>query len=202
MKMSAAILIGATALSFMSSTASAGSLEDARVAEAHRDYATALGIIRPLAERGDAAAQTELADMYYSGRGVPQANAEAVKWYRRAALQGHPAAQHMLALSYEYGRGVVENDTEALKWLRRAAEQGYGASQYRLGEMYEKPWRWGGTLSITQDNVEAHKWFNLSAASGDPGGETARAELEKQMTAAQIDEAQRRAAAWHPKPGR
>jgi len=203
MKMPAAILLGATIFSFvLTSTVCAGPLEDAHEADARHDYATALGIIRPLAERGNAVAQNELGDMYYEGRGVPQAEAEAVKWYQRAALQGLPAAQHMLALSYEYGTGVVRNDAEALKWLRRAAEQGYGASQHRLGEMYEKPWRWGGKIGITQDYVEAHKWFNLSAASGEPGGAMARAELERQMTPAQIDEAQRRAAAWKPKPGR
>jgi TPR repeat protein len=100
MKTLSTILVGATILSsVLTSTASAGPLEDARVAEAYRDCATALRIIRPLAERGDAAAQAEFADMYYSGRGVPQANAEAVKWYQRAALQGNPGAQHMLALS-------------------------------------------------------------------------------------------------------
>jgi TPR repeat protein len=114
MKMPAAKLIDATILLFVltSSTASAGPLEVAREAEARHDYATALGIIRPLAERGDAAAQSELGDMYHQGWGVPQAGAEAVKWYQRAALQGHPAAQHMPALSYEYATGVVRNDAE------------------------------------------------------------------------------------------
>ncbi len=195
LKTPTAIFIGATILSI--AAASAGPLEDARTAEGRHDYATALRIIRPLAERGDAAAQYELGELYYSGLGVPQVGAEAVKWYRRAALQGHPAAQHMLALSYEYGTGVARNMAESLKWLRRAAEQGYAYSQYRLGQMYESPGRFGVTLA--QDLIEAHKWYNLSAAGGDPAGERARTELETKMTPAQIDEAQRRAGAWKPK---
>jgi TPR repeat protein len=158
---------------------------------------SALRILRPLAERGDAAAQYELGDLYYSGLGVPQVEAEAVEWYRRAALQGHPAAQHMLALSYEYGTGVARNMAESLKWLRRAAQQGYGASQNRLGQMYQSPGSFGVTFE--QDLIEAHKWYNLSAAGGEPGSERERTELETHMTPAQIDEAQRRAGAWKPK---
>ena len=49
------------------------------------DYATALKEWRPLAEQGDAGAQKNLGWMYYSGQGVPQDYAAAVKWYRLAA---------------------------------------------------------------------------------------------------------------------
>src|SRR5260370_31111605 len=117
MKMPAAILIGATVLSFvLTSTVFAGPLEAPHEADARHDYATALGIIRPLAETGNAVAQNELDDMYYEGRGVPQAEAEAVKWHQRAALQGLPPAQHMLALSYQNGTRVVRNHACHLYW--------------------------------------------------------------------------------------
>jgi TPR repeat protein len=184
----------------LAGAAIAGPFEDANDAIWRRhDYAAALKIIRPLAEGGNPTAQYELGHLYYEGWGVPQAAAESTKWYRLAAIQGHPGAQHMLALSYEYGRGVPSNEVEALKWLRSAAEQGYGSSQYRLGEMYKEPWRWGRKLGIAQNYIEAHKWFNLSAASNHPGGAREREDLEAKMTAGQIDEAQRRAAAWRPK---
>src|SRR5215471_18541294 len=85
---SRAIFIGAAILSLaLGNAAGAGPLDDALAAEERRDYATALSIIRPLAERGIAAAQYELGDLYYEGRGVPQAGAEAAKWYRRASEQ-------------------------------------------------------------------------------------------------------------------
>jgi TPR repeat protein len=49
------------------------------------DYATAYSNFLPLAEQGDAVAQSNLGNMYAYGRGVPQDNAEAVRWYRLAA---------------------------------------------------------------------------------------------------------------------
>ena len=48
------------------------------------------------AERGDAAAQVDLGFAYENGKGVPQDDKEAVKWYRKAADQGHPQAQSNL----------------------------------------------------------------------------------------------------------
>ncbi len=52
------------------------------------DYATAIRKFRPLAEQGNAEAQFNLGGMYRQGRGVPQDDAEAMKWYRKAAEQG------------------------------------------------------------------------------------------------------------------
>jgi hypothetical protein len=57
------------------------------------DYATALRLVRPLAEQGDAIAQVSLAIMYNDGRGVPQNSAVALNWLRKAAAQGDPNAQ-------------------------------------------------------------------------------------------------------------
>ena len=53
------------------------------------DYATALKHFRPLAEKGDARAQTKLGWMYYRGMVVTKDYKKAVKWYRKAAKQGH-----------------------------------------------------------------------------------------------------------------
>jgi len=67
--------------------AAAGPLHDGNAAAQRGDYATALRLWRPLAEQGDAAAQYNLGNMYVKGAGVPQDDAEAVKWYRLAAEQ-------------------------------------------------------------------------------------------------------------------
>ncbi len=48
------------------------------------------------AEQGDAKAQFNLGVMYSDGRGVPQNDAEAVKWFRLAAEQGDASAQYNL----------------------------------------------------------------------------------------------------------
>ena len=43
--------------------------------------------------------------MYAEGRGVPQDDTEAVKWYRRAADQGNAYAQFNLGVMYADGPG-------------------------------------------------------------------------------------------------
>ncbi len=88
------------------------------------DYATALKEWRPLAEQGEARAQTNLGVMYRLGEGVPQDDTEAVRWYRRAAEQGHTKAQFKLGAMYFMGRGVPQDDVQAHMWLNLSAAPG------------------------------------------------------------------------------
>ena len=53
------------------------------------DFQTALKEWNPLADQGHAGAQYNLGIMYANGYGVPEDDAEAVRWYRLAADQGH-----------------------------------------------------------------------------------------------------------------
>ena len=69
--------------------------------------------------------------MYDNGDGVPENDAEAVKWYRKAADQGHASAQYNLGVMYSNGEGVPENDAEAVKWYRKAADQGNAMAQHQ-----------------------------------------------------------------------
>src|SRR6476469_1692865 len=62
------------------------------------DYATALGVWRPLAEQGNAVAQSNLGAAYATGQGVSQDFSEAVKWFRLAAGQGEDRAQCRLGV--------------------------------------------------------------------------------------------------------
>jgi TPR repeat protein len=71
----------------------------------------------PLAEQGDAAAQSYLGFMFETGRGVPRNYTEAAMWYRRAAEQGDSLAQYSLGLLYDKGQGVPQDIVEANKWL-------------------------------------------------------------------------------------
>jgi TPR repeat protein len=78
-------------LSFAAS-ATAGPLEDADVAIKKRDYATAVRLIRPLAEQGDASAQYKLGVFYDNGLGVPQDHISAYMWLNLSAAQGRDGA--------------------------------------------------------------------------------------------------------------
>ena len=61
---------------------------------------------RHAAEQGDADAQLDLGVRYATGEGVPQDDAEAVRWFRLAAEQGDARAQFNLGVRYDTGRGV------------------------------------------------------------------------------------------------
>ena len=167
------------------------------------DYATALAEFLPLAERGDAIAQLRLGYMYEFGRGVPQNDKEAIRWFCAAAEQGNENAQFTLGFLYEVGiyevgigRGVRQDYKEAVRWYGMAAEQGNASAQFFLGCMYEEGW------GVAQDYIQAHMWFNLAAANVFGNDEMAkrRDSVASKMTPEQISEAQRLAREWKPKP--
>jgi TPR repeat protein len=99
----------------------AGPLDDATRALDKGDYATALPLLRELADQGDARAQFKLGKLYDDGHGVTQSDAEALKWYRLSAEQGYAIAQYNLALMYGEGQGVTQDYVEAAKWFGKAA---------------------------------------------------------------------------------
>ena len=70
----------------------AGPLEDADAALRRRDYATAVRLIRPLAEQGNANAQYNLGTFYDNGLGVPLDKVRAYMWFSLSAAQGREGA--------------------------------------------------------------------------------------------------------------
>ena len=157
------------------------------------DFVTALREWTPLAEQGDADAQYKLGVMYASGRGVPQDDAQAVAWYRRAAEQEHARAQYNLGVMYDDGRGVPQDDAQAVAWYRRAAEQDVAEAQFNLGFMYDNG------RGVAQNYVQAHMWWNLAAAQGIETARKGRDIVAERMTPADISKAQRLAREWKPK---
>src|SRR5262245_10375416 len=91
------------------------------VAYDRANYATALKVWLPLAEQGDAAAQTYVGEIFEKGLGVPADYNAAATWYRRAAESGYSRAAINLGNLYEQGLGVPKDPTQALNWYRRAA---------------------------------------------------------------------------------
>ncbi len=82
------------------------------------DYATALKLWRPLAEKGDRQAQHHMGLMYAQGLGVPRDHAKSTQWFRKAAQ-----AQHTLGLLFTNGEGVPQNYVRAYMWLSLSAKQ-------------------------------------------------------------------------------
>jgi len=53
--------------------------------------------------------------MYKEGKSVPQDDAEAVKWFLKAARQEDAKAQLNLGIMYQEGEGVPQDDAEAAR---------------------------------------------------------------------------------------
>lgn len=136
--MQARLLISLILL-FATTFARAQSLEErmrtAAGAYERKDYATAVGIWRPLAEQGNAEAQTLLGAMYWSGDGVPRDHHEAAKWYLRAAEQGYARAQNDIGFMYGFGEGIPpHDDVQAYKWISLAIMRYTSKNQNRLDQ--------------------------------------------------------------------
>jgi TPR repeat protein len=54
----------------------------------------------------------------------PKNNAEAVKWYRKAADQGHTVSQYNLGVMYRKGEGVPKDLVQAHVWMNIAGAAG------------------------------------------------------------------------------
>ena len=147
--------------------------------------------LRDKAEHGDAKAQSDLGDLYYSGKGVAKDYDEARKWFLKAAGQGHVYAQYSIGWMYAHGQGFQKNDAEAVDWYRIAASQGETNAQGELKKM-GLTWLSASEMkslrdkaeqgdakaqcdlgelyysgkAVAKDYDEAAKWFCKAAAQG------------------------------------
>ncbi len=71
-----------------------------------------------------------------------------------------------------------------------AAETGTEEALFELGLMYSNG------REVDADLITAHKWFNLAALKGSEAAKEYRMELAREMSKAQIAEAQRQAREW------
>jgi TPR repeat protein len=175
--------------------ASAGPLEDGDAAYREKDYAKAIELWQPIAERGDTTAQYFIGILYAEGKGVQQSDVTAFAWFQRAANNGNAAAQYNVGASYAAGTGVPKSDADAAKWFLRAANQGMPYAQLNLGLLY------AAGSGVPQDNVEAFKWLDLAFTGLPAGGvrmDVAQAlqDVAAKLTVEQKDEAKRRERAW------
>src|SRR3990167_7573350 len=148
-----------TVFFLMAGTGAQAGLQEGIDAYGKGNYPAALKEFRPLAAKGNAAAQSILGFMYANGQGVPQDYNKAEAWYRKAAAQGDADAQTFLGIMYGRGQGVPQDYKEAAAWYRKAAEQGNAPAQFNLGVMY------ANGQGVPLDMVEAYKWFSLDRKS-------------------------------------
>ena len=142
--------------------------------------------MRASAEAGDVIAQIGMAKACFAAHQYE----EALDWEAKAARQGNAQAQ------YDYANNLymVRPDAgkEAVQWFTRAASQGHSKAQYSLGKfLYE-----GGP--VPPDKVAAGKWIFLAAGAGNNDAKHLWNEMELFLSAAELVEARKQAAAFKP----
>jgi hypothetical protein len=162
-------------LPFMSN---ADQLEDANTAIENKDYRKAFKLFQPLAEEGNAEAQTRLGALYVNGQGVEQDLTKGLSWIMKAAAQGYETARKIAfklcldlvnqgdtTVMYNLGNmclngwGGEYNPDVCLGWLENAGKIGHEKSSNMLAKIYTE-----GTYGMTPDEEKATYWSNLSAA--------------------------------------
>jgi len=210
----------------------AGPIEDGIAAFERGDFSTARSKFEPLAINGDAVAQYYLGDLIVryaavqnkpegviwlqqsAQAGVPDAMNElarllsegkivaanqpkATELFMQAASLGHLPAYNNLGLRSAQGVGRAPDPLDASEWFRLAADQGFAESQFNLAVMYVNG------EGVKQDLAEAFKWMTLAMKQGHLLAIRQRPVVAQRMTAADIQEAEKRVAAWRPvKPKR
>ncbi|PHP66123.1 hypothetical protein CSC94_16125 [Zhengella mangrovi] len=132
-------------------------------------YITALNLAKPLAEKGDPAAQTLVAEILSRGLGVPSNPAEAAKWYIKAAKNGNPEAKFQYALLLTDGKYVAKDTDEAFRLMGEAAAAGNALARFNYAQMIvdRKP----GPTGL----AEAAEWYDRAARQGLPDAQYAMA---------------------------
>ena len=132
------------------------------------DYAQALQLLKPLADKNDPRAQVRVARMLLEARATSRDKPEAIRMFsaalapvQLAASQGHAWAQSDLADYYFDGLVIDQDRRTAAVWYQRAAEQGYAPAQTNLGWLY-----FNGYDGVAPNRAVAIHWFNEAAAQG------------------------------------
>jgi TPR repeat protein len=140
----------------------AGPLEDGQKAFANGDYETALKLLAPLADQGNADAQFRLGVMYFSGAGVKEDDVQGAAWTWKAADQGSAAAKAWLLLACMGPTAGPEDKCEQVfAGVRTAAEHGDAKAQAQLGSLYLVG------KGVAKDAAQGVVWIRKAADQGD-----------------------------------
>ncbi|MGE5205677.1 MAG: GAF domain-containing protein [Chlamydiota bacterium] len=114
---------------------------------------------------------------------------------QQRAQAGDAEAEFELGAKYASGEDVAQDYAQAVKWFTLAANGGQVLAAATLGAYY-----WAGR-GVAQDDVSAYMWSAIAKEGGDEASKYRLTILRARMTAAQISQAEQRAAAWrqsHP----
>lgn len=135
---------------------------------------------------GDVNAQSYVAHLYTSGKGVTQDYAKARYWYGKVA--NHKSADAkiiahanlLLGLMYNAGKGGTRDYSSALRCFKTAAAQGYYDAHISIGNMYAQG------LGVKKDYSQALFWWKLAAKKGHPQAPRLVYLLEKELDGSKV----------------
>jgi len=159
------------AMAVYSSPVAAQSVRAGIEAWQRADYAAAVAIWRPLAEKGDSDAAFNLGQAYRLGRGVRVDLAAAQSWLDKAARAGHLDAQTTLGLLL-FDSGSRD---PALQWLKKAAERGEPRAMLVYGTAL-----FNGD-GVPRDPVLAYAYVSRAAAQGLEPAKSTLADLDNML---------------------
>jgi len=120
------------------------------------------------AQLDNVSAISQLASLYYLGKGVDRDFDEALKWYKKAALLGNAGSQRTVGTFYKMGLvGKKKDLPEALKWYGMAMKQGDAASFVETGLVYDE----------MENYKEAVKYLKPAAEDGVPRAQAKLGEI-------------------------
>ena len=125
------------------------------------DYDKAFKWYEKAAKKDFAAAQFNLAIMYYNGTGVEPDLQQSFYWAKKAAEQNFVPAQNLLGSLYYDGEGVETDISQALHWWTLAADNGSSSAMIYLGKYYYE----------NKKYKDAKRWLNQALNSNDISGD-------------------------------
>lgn len=125
------------------------------------------------AKNGDGKSQHMLSDLYRNGYCVPQDDARALQWARKAADGGYAPAYFDVGYFLVQGIGTEKNPAAAVRWLEKATATRIEA-HYLLAKIY-----WEGE-GVTQNYQKAHEYALRGAQLGEPSAQAMTVVLEAQ----------------------
>ncbi|WP_294537982.1 hypothetical protein [uncultured Rhodoblastus sp.] len=183
-----------------------------------------IAILRQMADKGDAAAQYDLAARLVEGRGVARDLAVAVSWFEKAAAQGLAQAQYRLGALYEKGVGAPRDIAKARDFYQKAAAQGHVRAMHNLavieaegvqgkpdyaaaGQWFRRAAEFGVRdsqfnlailyargLGVNLDLAQSYVWFAIAAQQGDDDAAKKRDEIGVRLDARTLESAKKQAA--------
>ncbi|MDA0997432.1 MAG: tetratricopeptide repeat protein [Proteobacteria bacterium] len=162
-----------------------------------RNGPEALKWLRKAADKGYAAAQLGLGEMYEQGQGVKQDYHRAAEWYVLATrLSKDSVAYFRLGELYLKGHGVAQDYSKALANYQIAAAAGHPVAHYILGTMAESGW------GMDRDLIAAYIHYAIAAAQAPAvtayhqefNTQAAKARVTAAMNRSQVDFAEKKLA--------